>query len=493
MDGTDTVACMGAWNLGNVTVDVINLTTGISLGAFNEATGAYPAMQAGDGFVSKIYNTAPTPVLTGKLYGKNWFVGEPTGIKAVNGDTAVKNGKPQNCLINTSYLDTGYLNVIAPATPNPVICSSPFQSHKRFKVAMQPSTVDSTGGPIDLVFNAADNSTITPYQVFSKINNYTGKRLAGYKIEVGVGTGSSFQTASQLGISDQLYLSLGKYEDIEGLTLPATGTDLFTADGLATFSHGLFGPKDDPMPTDPAKVHFATDGFFSKTVAYYPVEQACSPSTNATPTTCGVQVQPDGTNNVPASDTIYSSGTLTTNYTHLFGEWLPSDWAPKGIFHDDDHDPTTDAKLVAWWNGSEWLMPETDSTGAQVYDASGYAVFVPVSLAQLAAWETDPYYSEDVIEDVLNLGINYIVHVGDFSAATGNPEPGTFTIRIIPVVANDQTAPAWVGTTPIWSTSTSSSGGGCTVGGDGRFDPTLPALLLAALGFVGWRRFSRKS
>ena len=30
--------------------------------------------------------------------------------------------------------------------------------------------------------------------------------------------------------------------------------------------------------------------------------------------------------------------------------------------------------------------------------------------------------------------------------------------------------------------------GGCTIGGNGRFDPTLPALLAAGLGFFGWRR-----
>jgi hypothetical protein len=31
-------------------------------------------------------------------------------------------------------------------------------------------------------------------------------------------------------------------------------------------------------------------------------------------------------------------------------------------------------------------------------------------------------------------------------------------------------------------------GGGCAVGGGGRFDPTLPAMLIAALAFFGWRR-----
>jgi len=32
-------------------------------------------------------------------------------------------------------------------------------------------------------------------------------------------------------------------------------------------------------------------------------------------------------------------------------------------------------------------------------------------------------------------------------------------------------------------------GGGCAVGGEGRLDPTLPAMLAAGLGFFGWRRF----
>jgi glucose/arabinose dehydrogenase len=35
-------------------------------------------------------------------------------------------------------------------------------------------------------------------------------------------------------------------------------------------------------------------------------------------------------------------------------------------------------------------------------------------------------------------------------------------------------------------------GGGCSIGGDGRFDPTLPGLLLVALGYLGWRRRSKR-
>jgi len=48
--------------------------------------------------------------------------------------------------------------------------------------------------------------------------------------------------------------------------------------------------------------------------------------------------------------------------------------------------------------------------------------------------------------------------------------------------------------TPVVPATTTTSdsgggGGGCALGGDGRFDPSLPALLAAGLGFFGWRRF----
>ncbi len=474
-DGADSVACVGAWDLTNVQVDLI--INGFLDKTFDPYTGSYTQMAPGDSFVSNVYSDKSKATLTAKVGGKVWPVGEPTAIKAVNNDTKVKNGKPANCLINTSYLDavdsgTGSSAYLDTANPLPVICSSPFQTHKRFKIAMQPATtagVTSGDGqqPIDLVFNTTDDSstTPTPYQVFSKINNYTDKRLSGYKVEVGVGTGSAFKTATDLGISDQLYLSLGIGEDTT--TTPAG--DLFTGiDGLATFSHGLFGAIDLP--------HFPNEGFFSNTTAFYPVDAQCS-------TAAGVAV-PCLSTLTPAgqqfTDTIYSSGVLSSNYTSLFGAWLPSIWEPKGIFYDDDNNPTTDPKLVAWWNGTEWQKGQADG-------------FVPVTAAELTSWNVNgagSLYTEDVIEDVLNLGINYIVHVGNFNGGA----TGTFTVRIIPVVAADQTKPVWVvDPAPTLPTTSSSSGGGCTVGGDGHFDPIFPALLLAGLGFFGLRRFSRKS
>ena len=39
-----------------------------------------------------------------KLSGKVWPVGEPMAVKAVVGDMKTKEGKPNNCIINTAFL-----------------------------------------------------------------------------------------------------------------------------------------------------------------------------------------------------------------------------------------------------------------------------------------------------------------------------------------------------------------------------------------------------
>jgi len=181
---------------------------------------------------------------------------------------------------------------------------------------------------------------------------------------------------------------------------------------------------------------------------------------------------------VPASDTIYSSGALSLNYTSKFGPWLPSIWAPKGIFTPDPVDPEADPILEAWWNGTNWIKYDTANNYAEV-------VLTSADVQALA----DKGGTIDTIEDLLNLGPNYIVKVGDLAGAGATD----FTVRIIPLVSADQTEPDWVASPPpalpAPTTSSSGGGGGCAVGGTGRFDPTLPALLAAGLGFFGWRRF----
>jgi hypothetical protein len=469
----DLTACVGAWDLDNVEVKLYH-ANGSVFGAFDEVSGVYTSMIAGDSFASLV--SSPDG-LVAKVTGKIWPVGEPSGIKVVTGDAAVKNGKPENCLINTAYLEGTFLDV---AAPMPVICSSPFQSHKRFKIAMQPATVDgiadgAEGKPIDLVFNVTDSGGIKPYQVFSKINNYTGKRLKGYKIVVGMGVGGAFHSADQLGIDEKLFISLGIGEGMTNADV-ADGSNLFDAgDGLATFSHGLFGAPD---------THFTDNGFFDNRTAGFAVEQICSANACTT-------YQPFAGITVPYSDTIRSTSALPSNYVQApvnLGDWLPAELAPKGIFFDHDNDPTTDPVLQAWWNGTAWIKN---------FD-SGFAV---VTNSEIDTWAANPLYYVEIIEDVLNLGLNYIVKVGDDLDNNPVTTSSKITLRIIPVVGDQTQAHPWTTNAPASgdllpstvapaaSTSSSGGGGGCSLGGSGRFDPTLPAMLAAGLGSFGWRRF----
>ena len=216
----------GGWNLDNVFVNIN--------GSFDEATGAYDFIDDTDlGYSSDVDG--------GTVLAKDWPVGEPAGIKIVNDDFDAK--RAPNCIMSTSYLEDHLLDS---ADPKQVICSGPFQSHKRYKLAMLPSTV--AGGPgaeegIDLVFNVEQDGTSRDYQVFQKINNWTNERLQGFTIEVGTGIGAGFVPASALTGVGLANLSL---------SIPTTVWE--RTNQLANFSQGLFGPVDTK--------HFRPAGFF---------------------------------------------------------------------------------------------------------------------------------------------------------------------------------------------------------------------------------------
>lgn len=377
----------GGWNMENVEVETFKDLDGTipTDTPFDEADGAYdPATMH---FESTIQLSAATSTPMAILKGKDYPVGEPPGIKIINDDTKVKEGKPQNCIMTTSYLEEGYLDS---ATPIQTICSSGFQTHKRFKVNMQPASLDINGGAIDLVFNIEDDMSNRDYQVFSKINNYTGSRLSGFSVQVGTGVGPDFIASGDSGGAGLDKLSLWASTD------PTTG--IWDPEDMANFAHGLFGPVDN---------HFPEEGFFDGQRAYFPTSKAESAG---------------------LSDTFASNDDLTDNYTDVppsvggvigqFGPWQYAGIEPYGIFHDDDADPTTDPALMAFWgdtNGSgnyEWMLGQLDS----------WAI---VNEAQLNQWASDPLYYIDRIEDMLNLGLNYVVTVGDMGTTT-------FTLRIIP-------------------------------------------------------------
>lgn len=302
----DTQYGFGGWNFDNIDVRIVNIedfSTALPGTFFSTVDGSYTTMGTDESFESDIKNELG--VVVGHLHGKDWPVGEPAGIKIINDDTNVKNGKPTNCIMTSSYLDTGYLDTV---DPKPVLCSSPWQSHKRYKINLLPTTVEGItpgeyGKPVDLVFNldpTDTNTTARRYQVLQKVNNYTGMRLNGYKVEVFDANGDK---------NDALTLSLGEGEG-------EAGANLWAENELANFSHGLWGPYQEGR---------FENGFFDYTRVYYPAALS------------------DNNRTISAV-----SPMLGGNYQELFGNWLPSIWEPEGIFHDDDQDPSTDGVLKAF-------------------------------------------------------------------------------------------------------------------------------------------------
>ncbi len=384
----------GGWDLTDVVVNMTDVDYNVISKIFNTGDGTYDAMVVGDSFESQIMTNGEH---RGNLHGKDWPVGEPAGIKIVNGDS-LNNGKPDNCIMTTSYLSetdnpagvNGYLDS---ATPAPTICSSAFQSHKRFKINMLNAMVAGKnpgeyGNPVDVVFNLDPTDTNTAnvrYQVLQKINNYSGVRLDGYKVEVLDASGA---------VNSAVTLSLGLGEN--------DGSDIWSWDSMATFSHGLWGAADGD--------HFPTDGFFDIVAA-------------------GLKVSGHNTSVITGGP-----DTLGSNYTALFGYWLPSKWQPTGIFWDDDNDPLTDAALVAFWG----TAPDAAVGTAPSWHKGMVDNWAIPTDSEFLAWSTDPLYNMGEIEDTLNLGLNYIVNVGS-NVLLANK----FIIRITPHIALDQTPPSY--------------------------------------------------
>ncbi len=385
----------GGWNLDNVTVNILD-------GTFDYTDGTYEFGSDADGsYSSNVEDEFGTVMST--VIAKPWPVGEPPGVKVINDDLAVNATKPVNCIISTSYLEGFYLDS---ADPQQVICSSGFQTHKRYKQAMLPSMVDGIDSEgADMVFNVEAEAGSRDYQVFQKINNWTDSRLEGFTIQVGFGVGENFMSAESLDLVSELSLSV-----------PG---EVWRDSQLATFSHGLFGAPDK---------HFPEPGFFDNTAAGYYI--------NEYPVASGVT-------GILSADTV-----LPGNYADVppgaeqasnqFGPWLPNIWLPQGVFFDTDGNPDTDADLVAWFG----YNPATSDFGWMTGDSEG---FQAIDDAVIEGWAGDLAYSMGEIDDLVNVGLNYIVTIGDVSQFPGS----TFTIRITPTKDTSGTGvPGFVGVTP---------------------------------------------
>jgi hypothetical protein len=410
----------------------------------------FPAVPVGSSYVSDIYDTIFTDdmvaneVLMSTLVAKDPPVGIPPGVKVLNEQT-VEPSQPENCIM---------------ATAVGITCGSGFQTHKRFKVLMQPSMVD--GGntdSVDLVFDTttAGNDPTESYRVFQKINNWTDERLTGFTLEVGFGTGANFVSAFGSAAAANLSVEVDQY-----FTDP---------NRKSNFAHGLFGPIEPPNWGDTGAF---TGGFFDdQSRAGYRIQEVNTATFGSVPdaTTGGIfgkyeDVLPEDPNS-PAGIAGFGQ----------FGPWIPTAFLPQGVFFDDDDNPNTDDVLMAWWgyNTSCSTAPTPVNTGnyCWMYGDSDYYTWIdgqdpalgfvkdtlttnyqPVSQATFAAWAGDSRYYVDTVDDLANLNLNYVLNIGtvDNTWPTWdvNTSTASFTVRVTPLQgANATAAPGYIGTPHI--------------------------------------------
>jgi len=451
------------WDRSNVAVRIYDVDGNLDSTVVYPDTDYDAIFGLPDGYYeSDIYDMTFIDGLSGEalmatLVAKNPPVGVPPGLKIEN-DVPVEPSQPESCIM---------------ATAVGISCGSAFQTHKRFKVLMKPDMVDGAGSDsADLIFIANNTGdAVEEYRVFQKINNWTGQRLTGFKLEVGFGIGADFVNAVASPAAANLGVEVVKY--------------FKDPDKQTNFAHGLFGPIEPPNWDDPGAF---TGGFFDdQSRAGYRIQEVDTGTYESVPdaVTGGIfgkyeKVLPEDPTS-PAGMAGFSQ----------FGDWLPTSYMPRGVFFDDDDNPKTDDVLMAWWgyNTNCSTAPAPVNTGdycwmygdVNYYDwidnlpdpaALGFVKdtittnYQPVSQTTFNAWASDSRYYVDTIDDLANLNLNYVVNVGtvDVTWPTWNAvtSEATFTIRVTPLqdvnVANRTAQPGYLGTPHIPLVYTPSAG-----------------------------------
>jgi hypothetical protein len=199
-----------------------------------------------------------------------------------------------------------------------------------------------------------------------------------------------------------------------------------------------------------------------------------------------------------------------------------------GIYEDDDGDPATEGSLYAWWDGSNFrwgIDPDRDGNSAgTVPDPNAWGIVSDEELARIASRPlaedvvlAPPRYEFGYMDDLGGLNMDTFIKFTKDYQPTYIPgiyeEPSPiypqFAIRF---VARSATAAGLGASDPgvadgPWVDSPvpaddeffdevvipgSDDGGFCSYNRNGRFDPVLPGLILAALAYLGWR-LKRKS
>ncbi|UCB55209.1 MAG: choice-of-anchor F family protein [Thiotrichales bacterium] len=366
--------------------------------------------------------------------------------------------------------------------------------------------------------------------------------LGGYDLDAGV---AAFQAAPadltyelQLCIEDKYFdkqrSATDPQNDCANFGDPDTNyTEVWLDYEYATFSPVMYSLTTDKRTTP-------LGGYWDK----YPA--GVNPPQSETPTKIDSGIGPylntnypydqNGAGQIGQTTTNYfdisaaqAAGAVTTPnmfgylmYYGVFADGDPGNVA-MGIYRDDDGDPSTEGTLHAWWDGSSptccfrWgIDPDLDGNDAGTsIDPNAWGILSDAELDEIAARPlaedhvlAPPRYEFGYMDDLAGLNMDTFIRFDkDFdveanpqiairfvarsatAAGLGASDPGVadgpWVANPVPVAEEffDEVVPPGGG----------SSGGLCSYSPEGRFDPLLPGLILAALAYLGWRLKKKKA
>jgi hypothetical protein len=485
--------------------------------------------------------------------------GQFPGIMAIADDFDFKTN---NCIMSSGQeipIDANADGIYNDNVFIPKTCGNPQGSSKRFKLV-----VLQTDQPIDIVFNMTrkvldfSNFTVTDfnddwfriYRYIMKFGNGTatdavqadgtavpraGDRIVRVSLELGaynVALGTGFQAAPadltfefQECIENKYFDKTSTPKGEPSNDCPEGSSEIWLDYEYATFSPAMYSLTTDKR-TEPV------GGYWDK----YPAGVNPPQSEAATKIDSGVgpylntnyPYDPNGSGQI---------GQTTTNYfdidsaqavgaqvpDNMFGYMMhygvfanadPGNVA-MGIYCDDDGEPSTEGRLYAWWDGSNFRWgPDPTMDATSPCSAAGKTPFGILTDAELAAIAARPMSEDHVLappryefgymDDLAGLNMDTFIRFDKDYDVEANPQ---FAVRFVATSASaaglDPAAPGvpdgpWVAS-PIPQSeedffddvavpgSSSDSGGFCSYNRNGRFDPVLPGLILAALAYLGWR------
>jgi len=178
----------------------------------------------------------------------------------------------------------------------------------------------------------------------------------------------------------------------------------------------------------------------------------------------------------------FKSGSSVTTIKNVLLSGNKKGWVPV----DYKTDPFPDTAVLTNSNCG------VTGTGTPDITSNGYNLSSDTTCSAVMTLGTDKNNVDPKIGALANNGGSTLTH----ALSTGSPALGAGAADAAVTVDQRGVArenPPDIGAFELVTATTSTSdsgggGGGCAIGGDGRFDPSLPALLAAGLGFFGWRR-----